>query len=537
MPLLKINIAIILLLFLTVENTYAQDHDHQYGKVNFSISCNDEAQENFINGLGLLHHMMYEQAEAQFKSAGEADPECAMAHWGIAMSVIHPLWGERPTDEELKKGADAIARASEISSSMDREVEFIAAVKPFFEDWENTSYTDQLVAFEAGYQKLHDAYPDDIDAGAFYALGQLATAPKADKTYGQQRKAGALLEELHKRAPEHPGLFHYIIHAYDNPVLAERAVDVARAYDKIAPEVPHALHMPSHIFVRLGIWPDVISWNERSAAAALKQPVGNMTSMHYAHALDYLMYAHLQRGEDQKAKEVYHKMNAVNNLQPNLGAAYAIAAVQARYPLERGNWEDASRLALDSDPDFPLERYAAAKSILYYARGLGAARSGDVKGVDNALDKLIDIQDRLTQAGEQYWAVLTEAQRMTVEAWKAFSNDDHDKALALMKKAADKEDSVDKHPVTPGHVLPARELLGDMLLELNRSSEALEAYEASLTISANRFNSLYGAGRAAELSGDMEKAKQFYTALVEVSTKGDIDRPAFKAATKFLATN
>lgn len=534
-PLLITHLSVVLLVFLTATDIYSQNHDHQYGKVNVSVSCSDAAQEKFNHGLALLHHMMYEQAEAQFRSAGEADPECAMAHWGIAMSVIHPLWGERPSDEELKKGADAIGKAADISSTVDREVEFIAAVKPFFKNWENTEYSDQLVAFETGYQKLHTSYPDDIDAGAFYALGQLATAPKTDKTYAKQKKAGTLLEELHQHAPEHPGLFHYIIHAYDNPVLAERAVDVARAYDKIAPEVPHALHMPSHIFVRLGIWPDVISWNERSASAALKQPVENMTSMHYAHALDYLMYAHLQRGEDQKAKNVYEKMKGVENFQPNLASAYAIAAVQARYPLERGNWEEASRLALNIQSDFPWERYAAAESILYYASGLGAARSGDLQGADNALNKLAEIQKRL--ANDQYWTVLTEAQSLAVEAWLSYANGDHDQALALMKKAADKEDSVDKHPVTPGHVLPARELLGDMLLELDKPSEALEAYETSLALSANRFNSLYGAGRAAELSGDREKAKQFYTMLIQVSAKEDIDRPAFKAATKFLASN
>lgn len=535
--LLSVSVCFCLLLLFTVPAIYGQDHHQQHGNVDFSVSCSEQAQEEFSRGLPLLHHMMYEQAEARFASAAEADGNCAMAYWGIAMTAIHPLWGERPTDEALVKGTKALEKAEKINPADERESAYIDAVTPFFKNWENTSYPDQLAAFESGYEQLHKTYPDDIDAAAFFALGHLATAPKEDKTFSHQEKAGALLEKLHKRAPEHPGLFHYIIHAYDNPMLAHRAVKVARGYDKIAPEVPHALHMPSHIFVRLGMWQDVIDWNMRSASAALAQPVGDMTSMHYAHALDYLMYAHLQRGEDRLAEKVREKMNNVQNLQPSLGTAYAIAAVQARYPLERGQWKEAATLRVDTHPGLPWERFTPAESILHYGRGLGSARTGDRDGVRRALEKLSEIHKRLNAAGEQYWAVLTDAQIMTVKAWQAFSEGNPDRALNLMIEAADKEDSVDKHPVTPGHVLPARELLGDMLMELNRPAEAYASYLSSLDMSANRFNSLYGAGRAAELSGDLENARKYYSALMEISAGADIERAAYKTAEKFLASN
>jgi tetratricopeptide (TPR) repeat protein len=527
---------IIVVLIMPIQKLGAQDHTHQYGKVDFAISCNEEAQRTFTQGIALLHHMMYDQAEAKFVNAAEADPGCAMAQWGIAMTVIHPLWGERPTDDAFEKGEQAILKAQNLNTGTERETAYLEAVEGFYKDWKNTSYSDQLLAFEEGYRSLYESFPEDTDAAAFYALGHLATAPKADKTYAHQKKAGALLEELHTRAPEHPGLFHYIIHAYDNPELADRALEVARSYDKVAPEVPHALHMPSHIFVREGIWPDVINWNQRSAKAALEQPVGNLTSMHYPHAMDYLMYAYLQRGEDQKAKEVLELLNEVNNFQPGLASAYAIAAVQARYPLERAEWDEGAAISPDIDT-FTIEQYPAAQSILYYGRGLSAARSGDLENARETIEMLDDIHTKLTEINEQYWAVLTDAQRSSIAAWTAFATDDKERALTLMKEAADTEDSVDKHPVTPGHVLPARELLGEMLLLLDKPQEALQAYEMSLEISANRFNSLYGAGKAAEKAGDIEKAKTYYSKLVEISAKEQVERPAVSEAKNFLASN
>lgn len=466
------------------------------GKVDFPISCSSEAQSRFERGLALLHHMMYGQAEEEFVAVAEMDSDCAMAHWGIAMTLFHPLWAPPSVDHPTR-----------------------------------------LTAWEAAQEKVHKANPDDIDAAAFYALAHISTAPKADKTFTHQKEAGALLEALRTKAPEHPGLFHYIIHAYDNPMLASRALEVARGYDKIAPEVPHALHMPTHIFVRLGLWPEAIDWNVRSAAAAKRQSVGGVVSLHYIHALDYLMYAYLQQCQNKMAQDVLHKINAVENYPASFASAYAIAAAQARYPLERAQWANAAALKVRTHSSFPWDKYPWFESITYFARGLGAARSGDIAAGRKAIETLDAFYERSVNAEQGYWAVHVDAQRKTVAAWIAFSEGKKDQALRMMREAADLEDSVDKHPVTPGAVLPARELFGDMLVMLEGSAEAIEAYEASLQISPNRFNSLYGAGRAAELAGNSEKAKSYYSKLVEFTAKADSDRPGIEQAKTFLSKN
>jgi tetratricopeptide (TPR) repeat protein len=512
----------------------SQQHEHQHGTVNFKTSCQPTANQRFTTGLALLHHMMYEQAAAEFTAAAKADPQCPMAQWGTAMSIIHPLWGERPTDAELKRGQAALAAARNLSASK-HEAAYITATEAFFRNWETTSYGDQLLALEAALKKLHMAYPEDVDAAAFYALGQLATAPKTDKTFAHQRSAGAMLEQLHQKEPNHPGLFHYIIHAYDNPVLADKALAVARAYDKIAPDVPHALHMPSHIFVRLGHWPDAINWNIRSAASALRQPAGNTTSMHYAHAQDYLIYGYLQQGQDKKALEAVEKLRAVTNFQPTFATAYGIAAGPARYSLERGNWKEAAALPLRPHGTFPWEKYPAAESITYFARGIGSARSGDPSGAREAVAELNKLHDQMVQAKESYWSVLADAQRKSIEAWLALSAGDKEKAARLMEEAADREESVDKHPVTPGAVLPALELLGDMLLQLNKPEKAMMAYEASLKGSPNRLNSLYGAARTAELTGSRQKASGYYAKVVALAAGADTQRASLIHAKKFVA--
>lgn len=528
--------AVALFLMLAGQELTAQ-HQTEYGTITFELSCSEEAGEEFRTGLALLHHMMYEQAREQFRRTAESDPGCAMAYWGIAMSHIHPLWGERPSDEALASGKKAVGRAMRLDPATDREEAYISAVGAFYERWENRSYPEQLVSFEEGYRELYREYPEDVDAAAFYALGHLATASPSDETLSHQKKAGAMLEELLERAPEHPGLFHYTIHAYDNPALAERAVPVARAYDKLAPDVPHALHMPSHIFVRQGLWPDVIEWNLRSAEAALRQS-GDQISLHYVHALDYLTYAYLQRGEDQKAKEVIQKTLTVENLQQHLASAYATAAAHARYYLEREQWEEAAGLSTRTSNGFPLADFPAAESIVQYARGIGSALSGDLAGAAKAIRQLDRLHEALTSSGMGYWAALTDAQRTSIAGWIAYGEGDAERGLALMREAADTEDSVGKHPVTPGHVLPARELLGDMLRASGQPREAMEAYRASLDISENRFRSLYGLGRAAEQAGDTERALSAYRKLIEVTAEDAAgEREQLARARLFIANN
>lgn len=518
------------------EQQSIDSEERSLGTVDFAVSCSPAVQNQFNRGVALLHHMMYSQAEEEFKKIAARDPNCAMANWGIGMTLFHPLWAP-PSKEELERGKTVIDKAKSLGSSSDREQKYLTAAGAFYENWQKLDHRTRIAAWEAGQNELFIAYPDDIDAGALYALAHLATAPKGDKTYSHQKKAGALLEKMHARAPEHPALFHYTIHAYDNPLLAGRGVEVARGYDKLAPDVPHALHMPSHIFVRLGMWPEAIDWNRRSAAAARRQSADGNISLHYIHAMDYLMYAYLQEARDQKALEVLKEINGIDRYQDSFASAYGIAAAQARYPLERLQWAAAAMLPVRTHKTFPWDKYPWHEAVIYFARGLGAARTLDITGARNALQTLNQYYERTVQAGQDYWAVLVDAQRLTVAAWLDYFEGKKDRALEIMGAAADLEDSVDKHPVTPGAVLPARELLGDMLVLTGKPEEALQAYETSLQAAPNRFNSLYGAGYAAQLSGDIQKAKKYYIMLVQLAADSEGDRPRLVQAQTFLDRN
>lgn len=503
------------------------------GKVNFSISCNTEVQDQFNRSVALLHNMMYAQAENEFKGVAESDPECSMAYWGISMTLFHPLWAP-PNKDELQRGFDATQKALALKPATKREIAYVKAVEAFYKNWKSTDHPTRVANWEKGQKEVFNSYPEDIDAGAFYALSHLATAPKGDKNFTHQKEAGALLENLRVKAPMHPGLFHYTIHAYDNPLLADRAMEVAKGYDKIAPEAPHAQHMPSHIFVRMGLWSLSAEWNQRSAEAAKKQSKPGELSLHYIHAMDYLIYAYLQKVQDQKALDTLVTVNNVEKYQDSFASAYGIAAAQARYSLELRQWEKAANLKLRTHSTFPWDKYPGFEAITHFARGLGAGRSNDITKARASIKELDRLYGLTKKAGQDYWAVLVDSQRNTVAAWAAYSEGMTDNALQLMKKAADLEDSVDKHPVTPGAVLPARELLGDMLVLADKYEEAIDAYETSLLISPNRFNSLYGAGYAAESAGDTPKAKFYYTKLIELASDADNDRSSLLRAKKFL---
>lgn len=508
-------------------------HDNSVGKINFKISSNSETQDQFNYSLAMLHHMMYDHSEREFRKAAELDSNCAMAYWGIAMSYFHPLW-YKPTEQDLRNGWEAIEKARELKPKTEREKDYISAIEIFFKDWEKIDHADRVSKWTEKQKNLFEKYPDDIDAGAFYALSLLASAPKEDKNFINQKKAGELLEQLLLKAPEHPGLFHYIIHAYDNSVLAKRAVNAANAYYNLAPDVPHALHMPTHIFVRLGLWPDVIKWNIRSAESAKKYSLQNVVSNHYFHALDYLMYAYLQQGKDKKAVDVLNSINKEENPEDALQSAYGISASNARFFLERKKWKEAAALPDRTLASFSWDKYPFCESIIYFARGFGAARIGDVTNAKISVKKLSELYDASINIGQNYWAVLVDVQRIIVDAWIAYSEGNKNEALSLMKKAADLEDSVDKHPVTPGHVLPAREILGDMLLLLGNPKDALVAYETTLKVSPNRFNSLYGAGYSAELSNNIEKAKLYYSELNNITAEAESENPELIHLKDFL---
>lgn len=506
---MRSTVAIFLPAALFVALPSSAQNEHAHGVVHFETSCNEAADAHIQQGVALLHHMMYDQADAHFVMAAESDARCAMAYWGMSMSELHPLWAP-PTAEEVLRGREAAREARALNPPTERESAYVAAMEAAFAS-ETATFGERLAAWEAGLKAVHELAPEDVEAAAFYALSRLATAPKDDKTFAANAEVGGLLQTLHREHPDHPGLFHYTIHAYDNPVLAEQALEVARGYDKLAPNVPHALHMPSHIFVRLGHWDDVISWNRRSADAALEQPAGGVVSMHYPHAIDYLVYAHLQQGEDDAAQATLDELLATTGpIQGNFAAAYGIAAARSRMAMERGDWEAAASLQPGVPAEFPWDQHPAAAAIIEFTRGIGAARSGDVALANASAHALDAIHARLVEAKDNYWATQVDAQRKAVRAWTAFAEDDTNEALALMREAADVEDSVDKHPVTPSAVRPARELLAEMLVEAGRHEEAIEAYDQTLAISPGRLNALYGAGYAAEQLNDHKLAMTYY---------------------------
>jgi tetratricopeptide (TPR) repeat protein len=512
------------------QHDHHRHHEQSYGTVQFATSCSSEAQAHFDAGLALLHHMMYEQARPHFEEAAAADPGCAIAYWGVAMSQLNPLWAP-PSPQQVAVARAAIIQARALETPTERERRYVETIAAYF-DGEDLGHRERLARWERAQRDLLAAHEDDVDAAAFYALAHLAIAPPDERGVAYRVRGGELLEPLLEAHPDHPGLYHYLIHLYDYPALAERAANVAEAYDALAPDVPHALHMPSHIFVRVGEWPGTVEWNRRSADAALRQPVNDRTSFHHAHAMDYLIYAYLQQGQDERAREVVEETMSIDAYQDHFASAYALAAVPARFVLERGQWEDAAGLPLRPQADFPWSRYPQYEAITYFARGVGAARSGDAHAAHAARERLDELYEATLAADETYWATLVDAQRNAVSAWAAYAEGRHDEALNLLRTAADLEDSVDKHPVTPSDVLPARELLGDLLLKLDRPAEARRAYVAALEISPNRFRSHYGAARASKILGDKAVAQHHFSKLLDFA---DGDRPALRQAREFVA--
>lgn len=463
------------------------------GEVSFQTTCSEETNSAFQKGLTLLHHMMYVQAEDAFNQGIAADADCTMLYWGVAMSNFHPLWPGTPSEEETQRGTAAAKILSSAKELSPVEAGLVDAALGFF-DPENDGYRASIAAWAAGQTAAFEASPDDLDTAAFYSLSQLATAPRGDKTMAQHRRTGDLLDALHEQNPDHPGVIHYAIHAYDNPPLAQRGLSYAQKYDSVAPTVPHALHMPSHIFVRLGYWDETIDWNIRSAEAALAQPHGNMISGHFGHAMDYRIYAHLQRGETEVADEVLKEFVTVSNHQPNFGAAYALAASPVRVLLETDQWAKAANLPDAMHPAIPWDKFPQCVSIRAFAQGIGAMRSGDENKATEALVELAELREKLVVAKQGYWASLTESQMLSIEAWRELARGNEELAIQLQTKAADIEDAAGKSPVTPGHVLPARELLGDLFAKIGDSARAHEAYDQTLAVAPNRRRSLNGKG-------------------------------------------
>jgi tetratricopeptide (TPR) repeat protein len=540
------------LLFTLMSTPFAaaqEEHQHhhesgeQIGKVSFAVSCSPQAQKQFNLAVAWLHSFEYGEAGRAFVKVAEIDSGCAMAHWGIAMSQYHQLWSP-PTRPELEKGALEVEKAKAIGGKTNRERDYIDAIAQFYGDWEKADYQARANNYERAMENLYRRYPADREASVFYALALNASALAAkpmDKTYAKQKQASVILNRVLRLEPQHPGVTHYLIHSYDYPPLAGLALTAARSYAKIAPSSAHALHMPSHIFTRLGLWEEDVAMNIRSENAAKDYAQRNHLAGVWdeqLHAMDYLAYAYLQQARDREARAVLDELKSIRKTDPEtFKCAYSFAAIPARWALERRKWSEAAELKVEP-ADFPWQRFAWAEAITHFARAIGAARSGDSDRARIEIEKLRAIQDRMTGAKENYdWATQVEIQRRAAAAWLSKADGKNEDALKLMRSAADLEDSTEKHPVTPGAVLPARELLGDLLLELNRPSEALTEYERSLLNSPNRFNGLYGAGRAAQLRGNRTKARFFYQKVVSSCALGDAGRPEIQHAREFLQQN
>jgi len=493
----------------------AEDAGTELGSVELPTSCSADVQPELERGLALLHHMMYEQARDVFREAATREESCAMAHWGVAMSHFQPLWGSAQVEE----GRGPAERAVALEPSTERERAYARAAHAFFRG-ADLRLSERLRSWESAMEELHASFPDDREAQSLYALAHLAVDPS---DASRQDRADSLLREVHGAVPRHPGAIHYAIHVHDVEGRAEDGIEFARAYDDIAPSVPHALHMPSHLYVRLGMWDDVIEWNRRSADAALEHPAGEYTSHHYAHALDYLAYGHLQRGEHGRARQVLEELRSRGDYQPTFISAYHLASIPARLRVEARDWEGAAALEPRVPADFPWEDFPAAEALTHFARGLGAARSGAPERAEAARNRLEELERAAREADDEYWADQILVQRRSVAAWLSMAEGRSDEALRLMREAADLASGMQKHPVTPGDLQPAHELLGDLLAEMGRDGEALAAYERSLETWPRRYHSLLGAARAAEAAGRDEAARRYRRMLRE---QADEARPA-----------
>jgi tetratricopeptide (TPR) repeat protein len=462
-----------------------------------------------------------------------------MAYWGISiMSMGNPFtWPTNPNAS--KAGAPAAAEAARVGAKTERERDYIAALGVFFKDWQTTEFRPRALAFEKAMQGVAQKYPDDDEAQILYALALNVTALPTDKSFANQYQAAAILEPLFKKHPNHPGVAHYLIHTYDYAELAEKGLPSARAYGAIAPSVPHALHMPSHIYSRVGLWPEMVEGNRASYTAAkgeLKDTTLGIGAYDALHAMDYMVFGQLQQAQDKAAKQLVDEAGAIRKVNvENFVAAYAFAAMPSRYALERGDWAQAAKLTLNP-PDLAWNKFPQAESILVFSRGLGKARTGDVAGAREDVARLQALKESLTAAKNAYWASQTDFQIKTVNAWIALAEGRKDEALQLMRAAAEAEEASDKHPVTPGNVVPSRELLGEMLMALNQPQAALAEYERSLKRDPNRFRALYGAARAAEAAGNKQAARDYYAKLDNLTAARDTERPELTHAQTFLAT-
>ncbi len=517
-----------------------QEHaGHALGTVDFPISCSAQAQVQFNRAVALLHHMTYSQAREAFRQVAATDPRCAMAHWGIAMTLFQPLWPTRPGPDELQLGWETVQQARALELPTERERRFIEAAAAFFSEPASPGYWPRIHRWERAMASLYDAFPQDSEAAVFSALAHLATVPSDVVSRAYADRAAAILLAVYEKNPDHPGAMHYMVHANDVPGRERELLEIVWKYEMIAPRNPHALHMPTHIYIRLGDWQEVVEGNLRAAEAALEHPAGDDGEFvwdEFPHAIEYLVYAHLQEGDDDEAAAQLDRLHGTARLQPSFKTAFHLASTRARYALERRTWREAMSLVPREPPTLDWDRFAWPEAVTWFARGLGATHEGDVEEARRAVARLESLEAAAGTAGEDLFSRNIRILRLTLGAWLAHAEQDEERSLTLLQEAAVLEESTPKHAVTPGPTLPARELLGDLLLEQARPAEALVAYKRSLELYPRRFNSLLGAARAARASGDGDQARTFYRELLEVADGGTRE-PALGEARTFVFGN
>jgi Tfp pilus assembly protein PilF len=530
------------------------------GSVSFPTSCDPAVQDEFERGLALLHSFFYEEARRVFTEVARRDPKCAMAQWGIAMTYYHPLW-TMPDSGEFAAGLEAIRKARALGAETERERDFVAALEAFYSGKVGAQigaasggeaaevgqfchgpvggdYQSCAVAYRNALDEIHSKRPEDLEAAALFSLQLVATARPGDASLAQQKQAAKILEAFYAEHRDHPGVTHYLIHAYDYPPLAKQGLPAAQAYADLAPWVPHALHMPSHIFTRLGMWEENIASNLAAARAARDYGAKHHPGVAYSeelHAMDYLAYGYLQTAQDRKAKEVLDQLAAIDRTAPEneMILAYASGAIPARYALERRAWTEAAALPV---PDRPFwGRYPFAEAHIVYARAIGAARSGDVAGARRETARLGALSAAITEPKFKYFREHVSTQQNAASGVLAIAEGRRDEGLDALRRAASAEDSLGKHPVSPGALLPAREQLAEALLDAGRPAEALVEFEAALRLYPKRFNAVAGAARAAEEAGRDAVAKTYYEQLLALAAPGDGARPELAPAKAFVS--
>ena len=515
--------------------------DPNFGNVSSALSCRYDLRETFNLGLSLIHSFEYAEAEKAFVSILDEDPECLMAYWGTAMSILnHPL-SLKQNPESLKRGEALLKVAHTLTPNNDREKDYIDAVSIYFKGWQTLDTQTRKLKYESKMEELYNKYTGDVETAVFYSLAILATADLNDKTYGKQKKSGEILEKLFEKNPNHPGIAHYIIHNYDSPELAHLALNTARKYAVIAPASAHAQHMPSHIFTRLGLWDESIKSNIDSANSAVcyaESVNPNASWVSEIHALDYLVYAYLQLGDNTKAQLEMDKMKMIKEVFPSdhFASAYALIAVPSRLAVENKNWELATKLELPKT-NLDWDKATWPKAILHFSRALGFTNTGDSSSAQKELEILVSLRDRLNDAENSYESGQVTIQIEAIKGWIEYSKGNSDKAIEYMKLASNLENKTSKAAVTPGEIIPADELLADLYLVLNRPEEALKAYELNLKGHPFRFNGIYGAAKAAQQLNDTKLAIYYFEKLIKLSKDVNSSRAELLEAKDYLDNN